>query len=229
MYRKLKRRTGGGPLDLDSLMDILSCLVGVMLFLVIYTVLELGSVAYEAEVPVGRFRPAGAERVMVLCEDGRVRVLDVHEPLTQLLSGFEIVRSFDEVPVFVEGNRSEPADSWFSYALVHRDRLSVDLLGTLDLAVTEREGLVGDSIHQLAESSRYVRALERLDSGRAWLSFAVDSASVDVFRQARELAVGRGFATGWDQQTIEFPLTLPLSRDRRAEWFAPGDAVKPQR
>ena len=43
MYRKPR---GGGSqsiLNLDSLMDILSCLVGVMLFLVIYTVLELGA------------------------------------------------------------------------------------------------------------------------------------------------------------------------------------------
>ena len=230
MYRKLKAKDRSGILDLDSLMDILSCLVGVMLFLVIYTVLELGSVAYQAEVPVGRFRPLGAERVMVLCEEGRVRVLDVRRPLDELLSGFEIVRSFDEVPVFVEGNRRDPTDAHFSYELMHHGRLAAELLGTLELRIEERPEAVGDSIHQLSEESRYVRTLERLDPGRVWLSFAVDDASVDVFRRARELAVSRGFATGWNQQTLDFPLTLALSQDSRAGWFAPrGGGSKPER
>jgi hypothetical protein len=72
----MKRTRGSGGLDLDSLMDILSCLVGVMLFLVIYTVLELGSVAYQAVVPLTRAAPTDARRVVVLCEAGTVRVLD---------------------------------------------------------------------------------------------------------------------------------------------------------
>lgn len=230
MYRPLKAKDHSSLLGLDSLMDILSCLVGVMLFLVIYTVLELGSVAYEAEVPVGRFRPLGSERVMVICAEGRVRVLDVREPLAELLSGFEIVRSFDEVRVFVDGNRRTPADAYFTYELVHRDRLAVELMGTLDLAIEEIPLAVGDSIHQLGEGSRYVRTLERLDPRRVWLSFAVDGESVDVFRRAREIAVSRGFATGWNQQTLDFPMTLALSQDSRVGWFAPrGGGSKPER
>ena len=230
MHRKLKRRPSSGILDLDSLMDILSCLVGVMLFLVIYTVLELGSVAYEAEVPVGRIRPDGAEQVMVLAQDGTVRMLDVHAPLRELLSGFEIVRQLDEVAVFVDGIASGPADAHFSYSLVHHERLATTLLGTLDLLVEERPRAVGDSLHQLGPESAYARALERLDAAEVWLSFAVDSTSVDAFRRARELAVDRGFATGWDQLSLAFPLTLPLAPESRAQWFDPrAREAKPAR
>jgi hypothetical protein len=230
MHRKLKRRTSSGILDLDSLMDILSCLVGVMLFLVIYTVLELGSVAYEAEVPAGRLRPIGAEQVVVLAHEGTVRMLDVHTPLRELLSGFEIVRQLDEVAVFVDGIGRTPADANFAYSLVHHDRLATTLLGTLDLVVEERQIAVGDSLHQLGPGSAYARALERLDPGLVWISFAVDSLSVDAFRRARELAVDRGFATGWDQLRLDFPLTLPLAQERRSEWFNPrADEQKPER
>ena len=69
MYRKPR---GGGSqsiLNLDSLMDILSCLVGVMLFLVIYTVLELGSTTYQVSVPVPLDRPQEARRILVLAND----------------------------------------------------------------------------------------------------------------------------------------------------------------
>ena len=230
MHRKLKRRSAAGILDLDSLMDILSCLVGVMLFLVIYTVLELGSVAYEAEVPVGRLRPLGAEQIVVLAQDGTVRALDVHTPLRELLSGFEIVRQLDEVAVFVDGLGRTPADANFSYSLLHHDRLATTLLGTLDLVVEERPGAVGDSLHQLGPESAYVRSLEQLDPGRVWISFAVDSMSVDAFRRAREVAVARGFATGWDQLTLAFPLTLPLAPESREQWFDPrADEAKPER
>jgi hypothetical protein len=34
-----------------------------------------------------------------------------------------------------------------------------------------------------------------------------------VFRRARELAIERGFASEFDLLTLDFPLTLPLSRD----------------
>lgn len=212
MHRRTKRPSGGG-LDLDSLMDILSCLVGVMLFLVIYTVLELGSVAYQAQVPVVRGTPQGARRVVVLAEAGTIRVLDPGRALQPLLSGFEIVRTYDEVPVFVEGSGRAPTDAYFRYSLDFVERMSVDLLGTLDLHVEERPEVVGDSIHQLGEDSRFAAALDRMSPDEAWLSFAVDSASVDVFRRARDMAVSNGFVTAWDQVRIEFPLVYSLSRN----------------
>jgi hypothetical protein len=211
-------------------MDILSCLVGVMLFLVIYTVLELGSTTFQAAIPVVRDTPAEAERVVVLAENDVVRVLDVARPIDELLSGFEIVETFAEVPVFVAANRRRPFDEYFRYTLLYEERLAVDLLGTLDLRVEERGGAVGDSIHQLDESSRYVRAIESLDPAESWLAFVVDSMSVDVFRRARELASARGFAVRWDPGTLDFPLTFALYRDGGEDWFGTTpDVDKPLR
>ncbi|HSH76761.1 MAG TPA: hypothetical protein VLA09_13820 [Longimicrobiales bacterium] len=230
MYRKLRSHRQGSALDLDSLMDILSCLVGVMLFLVIYTVLELGTAAYEAEVVVSRERVPGSERVLVVCAAGTVRVLDVRAPLGELLTGFEIVQSFAEVPVFVEGNRRTPTDSYFRYALRYEPRSTTELLGLLDLEISERPGVVGDSIHQLGPQSRYVAALRSLDPERVWISFAVDSSSGDLFRRAREVAIANGFAAGFDQLSLDFPLAVPLSESRLNDLLSPiGTLSKPLR
>ncbi len=198
-------------LDLDSLMDILSCLVGVMLFLVIYTVLQLGSAAYQSEVVVSAEPAPTSQRVLVLCSGGTVRVLDVRGPLNQLLSGFEIVQSVAEVQLFVDASSETPTDPYFRYSLSYEPRSTTELLGMLDLHVEQRPGTTGERLDQLDDRSRYAEALDGLSPDAVWLSFAVDTASVDVFRRAREMAIGRGFATGFDQLTLSFPLTLPLS------------------
>jgi hypothetical protein len=221
MYRKARARRGGAALDLDSLMDILSCLVGVMLFLVIYTVLELGSAAYRAEVVVSPERVPGSERVVVVANDRTVRVLDVRGPLEELLSGFEIVQAYPEVPIFVDGLQRTPADAHFSYGLRYEPRSSTELLAFLELVITERPGLVGDSIHQLGPDSRYAEALRRLDPERVWLGFAVDSGSGDVFRRARDMAIKSGFATGFDELSLEFPLAVPLSAAAFGDLLSP--------
>lgn len=212
MYRKPQKQAPGMGLDLDSLMDILSCLVGVMLFLVMYTVLELGSAAYQAEVIVSPTRSPGTRRVEVLAEGGAVRLLDVRPALEDLISGFEIVQSVAEVQTFVDASRAGPIDPYFQYSLSFEVRATTDLLDMLDLVVQERPA-VGETFSELDGGSRFAAALDALDPEEAWLAFAVDDQSVDVFRRARELAIERGFASEFDLLTLDFPLTLPLSRD----------------
>ena len=212
MYRKPPKQDRAITLDLDSLMDILSCLVGVMLFLVMYTVLELGSAAYQAEVVVSPTRSPGSRRVEVVAEGGTVKLLDVRPALADLLSGFEIVQSVGEVQTFVDASRAGPPDPYFQYSLTFEVRATTDLLGMLDLVVQEKP-VDGETFSQLDEDSRFAAALDALDPEDAWLAFAVDDESVDAFRRARELAIERGFASEFDLLTLDFPLTLPLSSD----------------
>ena len=212
MHRPPRKKDRSSILNLDSLMDILSCLVGVMLFLVIYTVLELGSATYAADIPIVRDPPAGAQPVIVIADEGTVRVLDVGSAEQRLLSGIEIIQ-LPDLPLFVrQANALGVGDRWFEYSISHEERLAAmdDPLSALDLHVAERPGVVGDSLHQLDERSTYATLLDQLDPEEAWLAFAVDSASVNVFRKAREMANTRGFASRWDLVRLEFPLTHEL-------------------
>jgi hypothetical protein len=230
MYRKPKKRDDGSPLGLDSLMDILSCLVGLMLFIVMYTVLQLGTVAYQSEVLVSREPISGSRRVVVLCADGAVRLLDAWVPLRDLLSGFEIVQSVDEIQRFIEADPRAPQDRYFAFGLNYEFRPTTDFYAMLNLEIAEQPGVVGDSIHQLDGNSRYAEALRELSPDDAWLAFAVDSTSVDVFRRAREIAIAQGFATGFDLLSFDFPLSVALSEDGMDDLLSPLSTLsKPQR
>jgi hypothetical protein len=230
MYRRLRKRDGSNPLGLDSLMDILSCLVGLMLFIVMYTVMQLGTAAYQSEVLVSSEPTLGSQRVVVLCTDGTVRLIDVREPLRELLSGFEIVQSVGEIERFIEAESRALSDRYFTYGLRHEFRPTTDFYAMLDLQIEELPGVVGDSIHQLDERSRYATALRELSPDQVWLAFAVDSASVDTFRRAREMAIVAGFATGFDLLTFDFPLSVALSEDGMGDLLSPVSTLsKPQR
>lgn len=230
MYRRLRKRDGSSALGLDSLMDILSCLVGLMLFIVMYTVMQLGTAAYQAELLVSREPTEGSRRVVVLCTNGTVKVLDVRQPLRELLSGFEIVQSVDEIERFIEAKPRSPQDRFFDYALSYRFRPTADFYAMLDLRISERPGVVGDSIHQLDDRSRFASALREMSSEDAWLAFAVDSVSADVFGRAREMAIAEGFATGFDLLTFDFPLSVALSEKGMDDLLSPLSILsKPQR
>jgi hypothetical protein len=231
MYRRKRQKEGGHPLDIDSLMDILSDLVAVIVFIVMYAIMELSSQAYQAEVVVSAEPATSHQRVLVVCEEGTVRVLDVGPPLRELLDGYEIVQSVGEITRFIQSNQRTPTDRYFSYSLVHQFRPTTDFYAMLDLEIGETPGAVGDSIHQLEEEgSRYAAALRELEPQAVWLSFAVDTASVDVFRRAREVAIAQGFATGFDLLSLDFPLRVALSEDGMDDLLSPLSTLsKPQR
>ena len=230
MYRKGKKRVEASPLGLDYLVDILSNIVSTFLFIVLYTILQLTSHAFRAEVEVSRDPTPGNRRVVVLAQNGAVRVLDVGQPLRELLSGYDIVQSVDEIPRFIEGNPRTPSDPYFTYGLRYQFRPTSDFYAMLNLEIEERPGMVGDSLAELDAGSTYARALRELDPNDAWLAFAVDSVSVDVFRKAREMAIAAGFATGFDLLSFQFPLTLALSEDGMDDLLSPLNTLsKPQR
>jgi hypothetical protein len=154
----------------------------------------------------------------------------VRPALRDLLNGYEIVQSVGEIQRFIDSNQRRPTDGHFSYELLHEFRPTTDFYAMLDLEIDEIPGAVGDSIHQLGEGSSFASALRELDASNVWLAFAVDTASVDVFRQAREMAIAEGFATGFDLLSLDFPLRVALSEDGLDDLLSPLSTLsKPQR
>jgi len=216
MYRKPRNTESASILNLDSLMDILSCLVGVMLFLVIYTVLELGSTTFEVSVPTPKDRPVDSRRILVVVNDKTVRVMDSNQPVRDLMASLQGA-ALDEIADLIrQANLSPPTDSYFQYRLAFDEEESVLAMTVqgFEIRVQELAGEPGDSLHQLLGESAYESQLDALDSEFVWLDFAVDSASVDVFRKARDLAEERGIATRWGPLDLNFPITYSLSEDR---------------
>jgi hypothetical protein len=216
MYRKPRASESASILNLDSLMDILSCLVGVMLFLVIYTVLELGATSFEVSVPTPKDRPIDSRRILVVVNDKTVRVMDAAQPVSDLLNSVSGV-SFERIPELVQqANMSPPTDAHFQYQLAFEEEATVfdALAREFNVNVSALAGEPGDSLHQLVGDSSYEVQLDSLDGSIIWLEFAVDSASVEVFRRARDLAEARGIATRWGPLDLNFPITYSLAEDR---------------
>ena len=59
-------------------------------------------------------------------------------------------------------------------------------------------------------ASDFRRAISEANPEKVWLNFHVDSASVDLFQAAREVARARGFQVGWVPRTDGWPLYLNL-------------------
>ena len=75
-----------------------------------------------------------------------------------------------------------------------------------DVRVEEMPGVSGESSNDLVSAlSVFERSLSGLDRKRHWIAFGVDGESLEVFREARAIAMERGFSTGWDPVSIEFP------------------------
>jgi len=209
VYRIRQSRQSEIDLSLDSLMDVLSCSVGVMLFIVIIGVLEArGTNILLYSPPLLREPPANSNRVLALCQGGKVRILNIGMALDQFMGDMSQL-NYEDVPRFVdEANRRNIADASFNYRLVYRDEPHGEhnRKRMVSVRVEARPGAEGESPDDLVNGlSEYERLLIALDEDRNWVAFGVDGDSIEVFRQARSIALEMGFSTGWDPVSIEFP------------------------
>ena len=209
MYRPRKAKA---PLDdgsLDALMDVLSCAVGVMLFIVIFAVIEArGTSVLIYAPPLLREPPIRSERILVLAQNGKIRMLDIAAAQEQLLEGSDQL-AYAAVPDFVnKANGSKVADKYFRYRLVYRD-VEYEEFGrrrVVSMHIEAKPGAVGEDMHDLKSGfSEFEQALTDMGGENHWLAFGVDADSLKLFRTARLIAQEKGFSTGWDPMAIKFP------------------------
>jgi hypothetical protein len=184
-------------------MDVVTNVVGVMLFVVIFAVMEARSTTVQMFTPVLSQPGPGKSRVLYLCEKGRLRRFGLDralEPVDQEAADL----SFDRIPELVrQFNDRDVRDGEFRY------RLSYDT----QLGLFNRRRTVAVTAEELPSTTtddglgRFEASLASLTPERAWISFLLDGESLDVFRKARDAAVARGFAVGWDPGRLEFPMT----------------------
>jgi len=209
MYRPRKTKA---PLDdgsLDALMDVLSCAVGVMLFIVIFAVIEArGTSVLIYAPPLLREPPVRSERILVLAQNGKIRILDIGTAQEQLLKGSDQL-AYAAVPDFVnKANRSKVADRYFRYGLVYRDVEygSAGRKRVVSMRIETKPGMMGENMHDLKSgSSEFEQTLNEMGGEKHWLAFGVDADSLKIFRKARLIAQEKGFSTGWDPMAISFP------------------------
>lgn len=216
MYRLRKRREKQQALGLDSLMDILTCTVGVVLFIVIFAALEAGGIAFGMRTPILHDPPESSERKLFICNNGRIRMMEVSWALVELLG--EERATYDRVPrIVADANKKDVADEFFSYRLEYDQWTDYGnwwnstTHRAFVLIIEEKVGVLGETTDKLAEpTSMYLNAMSEFDPEKTWFAFAVDEQSLEVFRKARAIALELGFAVGWDPSNTTFPLRQRL-------------------
>jgi hypothetical protein len=193
-------------MNLDSLMDILACSVGVMLVVVVLGLMQARSTNVTFFMPLAQKPPADADRVMVICKDGRARPMDLGPALDVLLAKYA---TFDNIPGLVRrANDRSVNDGFFNYRFELREWQEGWQLRrrAVDIVVEERPGATGFDVEALkADPAAFVAALRGREDRDIWVAFSVDENSLEVFREARAVLAAHEIATGWDPGFIAFP------------------------
>lgn len=192
--------------NLDPLMDVLTCSVGVMLFVVIFAVMEARGVSIKMFTPILKAPPANSERKIFLCKDGMIKHFDWDSSARELLKGVERI-DFDSVPSFVEkANKKDVNDGNFRYKLEYDEWGWPYQRRSISIVTGPIEGVLGESAEDIKKPlSKFSETLKLFDKSKVWITFLVDGKSLDIFRKAREKVLEAGFATGWDPANITFP------------------------
>lgn len=231
MYRKKYDYDRGEFANLDSLMDILTCVVGVMLFVVIFAVMEARGVNIKMFTPLAQEPSNESTRNVFLCSNGRIRHFDIESALKKLFLIKEKL-TFDTVPKFVNiANQKKVSDNFFTYELDYKEWTEESFLNerrrrAILAIVREIPGTKGEGAEEIQRDySNFRETLSQLDSKRAWIAFLVDKESLDIFRQSREIALSLGFTVGWDPGELRFPYKEVIlgGGSRKKSKYAPRD------
>lgn len=229
--RRRRMRKGllaAGPPGADSLMDLLACTVGVLLLVVLLAVLEFRGNSFRLVMPYAEEPPAGRPRMLLLCQQGRVRFYDSDRCLDRLLEGFDKVRTYQGLnawvrqanarevkdPNFVYGFNYTPPEFFWGYLIRYP---------VLELVIKERPGYMGETLEEFAEPESVLkRQLAAENPEHLWVSCAVDEESIELFRTIRQYCLEEGFLVGWDPGDFEFPICIDLMRRYQSQQYAPS-------
>lgn len=216
MRRRGRRRGGFHEPSLVPLADMLTNTVGVMVFIMIFTVLTAGGVVVVKRLPLEREVQLSA--IHFICRGGRIFAIDPalmkkfndsfdsgpksYAAVEGWVKKFNQVKLEDEeVSLHGEGDVSYSSDGFTKTA-----RMS------LLLVVAPRDGR-GDDLTSLArEDSPFQQVLRRNSPKERFANFSVYPDSLDIFSKAREVAVGHlNYDYGWFPMEAEKPLRFNLT------------------
>jgi len=185
--------------SLVPLADMLCNTVGVVVFILIFTVLSASSAVLRKRLPYEKDAPKKNE-LMMLCKDDRV--VPVHADDLQQ----EFVKE-NKVPQFSSVNE---ATAWFSSRSVQDEycklMVKINDFGSTELVVTPIEN-AGDPTVDMDHSDSVIhRELAKLNPESDFVYFFVYPSGLGAFDRAREIADNMQFQTGWAPHSADRPL-----------------------
>lgn len=202
-----RRRRGPTAFDLnlDPLMDVVTNVVGVMLFVVVFAVIEARSTTVPLGTPLLSKPSAAQRRVFFVCAAGTIRRFDWDRAVDAVIDRAGRL-TFARVPKFVaDFNATPPQNEYFRYRLDYETDTTNPYSSTRKVFLVAEETRQPERRKPADEVRAFVDQLATMNPDTEWLSFLVDAESIEVFRAAREVAAAKGFAVGWDPKRLTFP------------------------
>jgi len=215
--RRAPKRFG---LSLDSFLDILTNVVGVLVLIAIVIVVNAGGLSVSLGTPMVHPAPKDRHRVLLEIRGNRLVHLDeaqldkLFEEHVQRHTGKEFrdldCNEFEALPALFE--KHDVGNAFYRIKLHIEERLAlvddgVTLARSLAFTFEPRKCVQGESLAEIRQpDSDYNALLTSLDPREHYLYFFVEPDSFEMFRTVRQIARSRGFSTGWDPRGPGEPL-----------------------
>lgn len=211
------RQRSGTPLTNSSglvpMADMLSNTVGIMLFILAFTVLQTGGVLIPKRLPMEQ--KTDERPLYYVCWEQRLMPLDTD--LSANLSEGLGKPTYNTVEEWVaKFNKARAEDQFFSVlpdgeARFKRGAFESSVRLVLSVEYTPKDN-VGDTIETLDRGgSLFDKHLRSLPKNERFVYFFVYPGSIDLFRKAREYAEVRyGIGSGWGPVSVGKPIRFNL-------------------
>jgi hypothetical protein len=198
-----RREPDEAALPVDSFLDIVTNVVGVLVLVAMVTVLSTGNITVPSGATAMVAPNPSAARVLFECAGDEVLLLDeagnAERVLDEVRRAGEAAISRDGLVALLDEN-----DVGDETHRVRAERLSRGVAWVYSL----RDGARGERIDELdREGSRFQQELAGLERG-GFAYFIVHDDSFEAFRRAREIARARGIAVGWHPVEGRGPVRL---------------------
>jgi hypothetical protein len=208
--------------SLVPMADMLTNTVGVMVFILIFTVLTAGGVVIAKRLPLER--KLEARPLHFVCAGGRLLPLDSGKLIDEFVDPLGRPGSFYAVEGWLKkfnGRRTE--DEYFTVTGKGESHYTdLDIFGSRSVSLTltvicaPKDGR-GETLAELKlEASRLRQILKNHQPTQRFAHFLVRPDGLEAFAAAREVAAGLGFSTGWAPLDADDPVRFSISGGGRS-------------
>lgn len=206
-----RKKGGGAAINLDSFLDIMTCLVGILVLIIILTGVDASQI--KVLVPTPMENP-DLEANPIFLEARNNELFRV--PYADLVERAN--NALQEIAEKAQGNPEEML-RLISATKVETDIYTIDLTYALtgQIAVIPLQGSQGYRIEDPAQerpSDWFGQIVSNLDPEEEMLTFLVRDDSFEVFKFARHLAWGKKIPVSYELLAQDEPITFGLQGRR---------------
>ncbi|WP_295431065.1 hypothetical protein [uncultured Thiodictyon sp.] len=202
-------------LSLVPLADMITNTVGIVLFILIFTVLATSGAVVAKQFPMER--ETQAHPLYFICTGNRIVVAEAGVLTEEFMAGIEKLESFAQISAWVEkfnARKVEKPDVTVTGLAVAKFEESSDKRTFTPLLAVEMTPApdAGETVGELlSPTSRFRRLLGEYDPAHGYFAFLVRPDSIEVFQAVRNLVASAGFSVGWNPLSGDDPIRFSFS------------------